>query len=193
MPDFPILKGKLKFDNCISIQMLITNNEKFQTTTMKSTLSNNNAIYALNNSEFFSLVISTKRLRSCKSKRINKNKNKKKLFGPFTSTKYLCGHENKHVGKKSKNNDLEGQTATALPAAFTKRLAKRKTAYAAIHSNSSEKTEIITFITTIEQLRSNFLIFVISTKSIHNHESERISIQSNANTLAENFFHISSI
>lgn len=99
MPGLPTYKGKFKFDNYISMQMLITNNKEFQTMIVKSVPSNDNTTYALDNSESFSPITSTKRLRSCKSKRINKNKNDNKFFNPITLTKRLHDYENKHFSK----------------------------------------------------------------------------------------------
>lgn len=87
--------------------MLITNNKRFQITTAKSVLSNNGATYSLDNNEFFSTVTFTKRLRSCRSKRIHKSKDDNKLFDSVTLTKCLYGHRNKHVSKDSKDSDLK--------------------------------------------------------------------------------------
>lgn len=105
MPGFSAQEGKFKSDNYISMQILTTNNERFQITTAKSTPSNNGTTYALENSEPFSSVTVTQRLRSYKSKCINENKDDNKLFDPGTSTKYLRGCGNKHIGKNSKKND----------------------------------------------------------------------------------------
>lgn len=171
--------------------MLITNNEGFQTMTTKSAPSNNGATYPLENSEPFSLVTSTKHLRSCKNKCINKNKNDNKLFGPVTSTKCLYGHEKKHIGENSKDSDSGSQTATGLPAASTKYLAKRKTAHVEVHSNSSKKTKTRTPATITQRLHSDFPILVILTRSIYNYGSKRISTESNTNSLVENSPHIS--
>ena len=191
MPGLPAQEGKFKSNNCISMQMLTTNNEGFQTTTAKSGPSNNGATYIFNNSESFSLVTSTKRLRSSRSRGINKDKDNNKPFGLVISTKRLRGRGNKHVGKNSKDSDSGSQTAIAPPASSTKYLAKRKTAHAAVHSNLSEKTETPTPATTTQQLHSDSLILVIPTRSIRSHGSERISTESNANSLAENPPHIS--
>lgn len=100
-------------------------------------------------------------------------------------TKRLCNYKNKHVGKDSKDCDSRSQIGTALPAIFTKHLAKRKIAHATVYSNLSEKTEMYTPATTIQQLPSDFLILVISTRSIHSHRSKRINIKSNANSPVE--------
>lgn len=105
MPGLLAQKSKFKSDNYISMQMLITNNEGFQTTPAKSTPSNNGAIYALDNNKFFSHVTSTKHLCSCRSKHINNDKDNNKLFGPVTSTKCLRGRGNKHVGEDIKDSD----------------------------------------------------------------------------------------
>ncbi|MCJ1347429.1 hypothetical protein MMC31_005654, partial [Peltigera leucophlebia] len=191
MPGLPAQEGKFKSNNCISMQMLTTNNEGFQTTTAKSAPSNDGATYTSDNSEPFSPVTSTKRLRSCRSRRINEDKDDNKPFDPVTSTKRLCGRGNKHVDEDSKDSDSESQTATASPTASTKRLAKRKTANAAVYSNSSQKTETPTPATTARQLRSDSLIPVISTRSIRSYGSERNSTENNANSLAENPPHMS--
>lgn len=150
MPGFLVYKNKFKSDNCISMQMLITNNERFQTTIAKSVPSNNSAIYALDNNEFFSLITSSKYLYSCRSKYINKNKNDNKLFSFITLTKHLCNCENKYISKNIKDSDSMSQIATVLSAASTKRLTKCKTAHATVHSNLSKKTEIPTLATTIQ-------------------------------------------
>ena len=191
MPGLPAQEGKFKSNNCISMQMLTTNNEGFQTMTAKSAPSNNGAPYTSDNSEPFSPVTSTKRLRSCRSRRINEDKDDNKPFGPVTSTKRLRGRGNEHVGEDSKDSDSGSQTATAPPAASTERLAKCKTANAAVHSNSSQKTETPTPATTTRRLRSDSLILVISTRSIRSYGSERNSTESNANSLAENPPHMS--
>lgn len=191
MVGLPAQKGKFKSNNCISMQMLTTNNEGFQTTTAKSAPSNDGATYALDNSEPFSPITSIKRLCSSRSKRINKNKDDNKPFGSVTSTKRLCSRGNKHVGKDNKDSDSRSQTATAPSAASIKRLAKRKTAHVEIHSNLSEKTETPTLATTTRQLRNDFLIPVISTRSICSHRSKRISTESYANSLAKKPPHMS--
>ena len=147
--------------------------------------------YASDNIEFFSSVTSTKHLRSCRSRHINEDKDDNKSFGPVTLTKHLRGRGNKYVGKDNKNSDSKNQTTTALPATSTKRLAKRKTAHTTVYNNSSEKTETPTPAIATQQLRSDFLIPVISNRSIHSHASERISTESNANNLAENPPHMS--
>lgn len=130
------------------MQMLTTNNEGFQTTTAKSVSSNNGATYTSDNSEAFSPVTSTRRLRSCRSRCINEDKDDNKHFSPVTLIKRLRGRGNEHVGEDSKDSDSGSQTATAPPAASIERLAKRKTAHAAVHSNSSQKTETPTPATT---------------------------------------------
>ena len=185
-------KSKFKSDNCISMQMLTTDNEGFQTTTAKNGPLNNGATYASENSKPFSPISSTKRLYSCRSKHINENKNDNKLFGPVNSTKRLRGRGNKHVGKDSKNNDSGSQTVTALPTASTKHLIKCKTAYAAVYNNLSKKTEMLTPATTIGQLRSDSISPVILTGSIHSHMSKHIKTKSNANSLAKSSPYISS-
>ena len=91
MPGFPAQEGKFKSNNCISMQMLTTNNKRFQTTTAKNAPSNDGATYVLENSESFSPIPSTKRLRSCKSRCINEDKDNNKLFGSVTLTKHLRG------------------------------------------------------------------------------------------------------
>lgn len=105
IPGLPIQEGKFKSDNCISIQMLTTKNEEFQIMTVKSALSNDGAIYTLDNTKLFSLVTFTKRLRNCRSKRNNEYKDDNKLFGCVTLTKrlHVCG--NKHISKNIKDND----------------------------------------------------------------------------------------
>ena len=87
------------------MQMLTMNNERFQTITAKSALSNNGTIYASDNSKSFSSVTSTKHLRSCRIRRINEDKDDNKPFGPVTSTKCLCSRGNKYIGKDNKDND----------------------------------------------------------------------------------------
>lgn len=64
--------------------MLITNNKGFQRTIAKTVPLNNDAIYVLDNNKSFSLITSTKRLRSCHSKRINENKANNEFFSPIT-------------------------------------------------------------------------------------------------------------
>ena len=191
MPGLLVQEGKFKSNNCISMQMLTINNEGFQTTTAKSVLSNNGAIYASDNSEPFSLIISTKHLCSCKNKRINKDKDDNKPFDPFTLIKHLRNRENKYIGKNSKDSDSKTQTTTTPSSASTKRLAKCKTGHAAVYNNSSEKTEMFTPATTTWRLRSDSLIPIILTRSIRSHGSECISTESNANSLAENLPHMS--
>lgn len=93
--------------------------------------------------------------------------------------------------KDSKNSDSGSQTATAPPAASIERLAKRKTAHAAVHSNSSHKMETPTPATTTQSLHSDSLIPVILTRSIRSYGSERDSTKSNANSLAENPLYVS--
>ena len=171
--------------------MLTTNNEGFQTTTAKSTPSNDGATYTSDYSEPFSLVISTKRLRSCRSRHINENKDNNKSFGHVTSTKRLRDRGNEHVGEDSKDSDSGSQTAIALPAASTERLAKHKTAHVTVYSNLSEKTETLTPTTTTWRLHSDSLIVIISTRSIRSPGSKRISTMSNTNNLAENPPHMS--
>lgn len=117
---------------------------------VKNALSNGGIIYALDHNESFSPVTSTKHLRSCNSKRINKNIDNNKLFGLVNLTKRLCSYENKYVSKDNKNSDSQNQIATAPPAVFIERLTKCKTAYAKVYSNLSEKTEIITSATIIQ-------------------------------------------
>ena len=87
------------------MKMLITNNEKFLTTTAKSAVSNDIPIYALDNNEPISSVTSIKRLPYCRSKHINENKDNNKFIGLVTSIKRLCGRVNKLVGKNNKNSD----------------------------------------------------------------------------------------
>lgn len=128
--------------------MLITNNKRFQTKIVKSAPSNNDATYALDSSEPFSFITFTKRLRSCKNKRINKNKDNNKTFSPVILTKRLHGCRKKRIGKNSKDNSSKSQIATTPFAASTKRLTKCKTAYAIVYNNSSEKTEMPTPATT---------------------------------------------
>lgn len=87
------------------MHMLITNNEEFQITIAKSALSNDDTIYALENSDFFSPVTFIKCLHSCRSKLINKNNDNKKPFSPVILTKRLCSCRNKYVSKDSKDSD----------------------------------------------------------------------------------------
>lgn len=84
MLGFLAYKSKFKSDNYISMQMLTTNNEGFQLMRAKNASSNNGAIYILDNCEFFSLVTFIKHLHSCKTKRINKNKDNNKFISPVT-------------------------------------------------------------------------------------------------------------
>lgn len=77
--------------------MLINNNKGFQTMTAKNAPSNNDAIYALENSELFSSITCIKCLCNCKSKHINKNKDNNKYFDFIILTKCLYGYKNKHV------------------------------------------------------------------------------------------------
>lgn len=65
-------------------------------------------------------------------------------------------------------------------------MAKCKTAHAIVYSNSSEKMETPTPTTITRQLRSDFLIPIISTRNIHSHKSKRINTESNANSLVKN-------
>lgn len=193
MPNLLAQKSKFKSNNYISIQILIINNKKFQIIIAKNMLSNNGAIDALDNSKSFSFVIFAKCLHSCKNKCINKNKDNNKSFDPITLIKYLNGCRNKHDDKNNKNNDLGSQTVTILSAAYTKRLVKYKIAYAVVYSNLNKKTKILTSVTIIQQLRSDFFIPVILTKSIHSYKSKCISIKSNINSLVKNSFYISII
>lgn len=123
------------------MQILTTNNKRFQITITKIALSN---IYRLNNSKYFSFVTFTKHLYSCKSKRINKNKDNNKRFVLVTSTKRLSDFKNKHISKNNKKSNSKSQTATLPPAISTKCLAKRKTAHIAVYSNLNKKTKMPT-------------------------------------------------
>lgn len=105
--------------------------------------------------------------------------------------KRLCGHGNKHVGKNNKNSNSGSQTVAAPLTDFSKCLAKCKTAFAVVHNNLSEKMEMPTPATIIEQLRSDYLILIISIRGIRSHGSKYISTKSNANSLAKNSFYIS--
>lgn len=191
IPGFLTHKDQFKSDNYISMQIQTINNEGFQTTTAKSTLSNDNTTYALDNSKPFNLFTSTKRLYRRGSKHINKNKDNNEHFGYVTLTKRLCSCKNKHISKNSKNSDSKSQIATASFATSTKHLAKCKIAYVEVHNNSSEKTETFTPTITIQQLRNDFLILVILTRSIRSHGSKHISTKSDTNSLAKNLSHIS--
>lgn len=147
MLGLPAQESKFKSDNCINMQMLTTKNKIFQTTTEKSSPSNNNTTYALENNEIFSSITSTKYLHRYKSKSINEDKDDNTLFDPVISTKHLRGCRNKHVGKGSKDNESKSQTMTPPTAVITRHLANRKTAYAIVYGNSSKKTETPTHAT----------------------------------------------
>lgn len=76
-----------------------------------------------------------------------------------------------------KDSNSESQKVITLPIVSIKYLAKRKTAYAKVDRNLSEKMETPTSATTTQQLCSNFPILVIFTKSIYSHGSKCISIR----------------
>lgn len=116
-----VQESKFKSDNCINMQILITNNKRFQSLTVKSALLNHDAIYALHNNKSFSPVTFIKCLYSCKSKLINKNKDNNKFFNHVTLTKRLYSCRNKHISKNSKNCDSKSETPIVLPATSTKR------------------------------------------------------------------------
>lgn len=84
------------------MQIPTTNNEGFQTTIAKNASLNDDATYTSDNSKHFNPVIFTKRLRSCKSKRINEEKDDNEFFGLITLTKYLRSRGNRQMAKTIK-------------------------------------------------------------------------------------------
>lgn len=121
--------------------MLITNKKEFQMRIVKSVPSSNIAIYTLENSEPFSLITFTKRLRSCRNQCISENKDNNKFFGLIILIKCLYGCRNKHVSKNGKNKDPKSQIVTASLAVSTKYLVKYKTTHVMIYSNLSKRTK----------------------------------------------------
>lgn len=121
--NFLVYKNKFTSDNCISIQMLMINNKRFQIIITKNRLLNNTTINALDNNKSFNIVTSIKRLRSCGSKHISENKNDKELLNPIISIKYLRSYENKCINKNNKDSNSKSKIATASFIAFTKYLA----------------------------------------------------------------------
>lgn len=132
MSSLPAHEGKFKFGNYISMQVLTTNNKRFQIMTAKSAASNNTATNTPDNNEPISTVTYTKRLYSCKSERISKDTNNNESLSLVTYTKCLHSHASNCISEDNEDNNSESEVGTTLPAVSTKHLARCKTAHAAI-------------------------------------------------------------
>lgn len=130
--------------------MLITNNKGFQIITMKSVVLNNVTTNASDNTKTFNTVTSTKCVCSHKGKHIIKYRDDNKLLYSITFTKYLRSHASKDISKDNKDSDLKNKATIAPLAAFTKYIARCKTAHAVVESSSSKEIEMLTLATIIQ-------------------------------------------
>lgn len=149
MPNLSAHKNKLKFDNCINMQMLTTNNKRLPIMIARNMASNNVATNVLDNNKFFSTIVSTKLLHSHENKHINVDRNNNEPLSSITSIKYLHSHASKYISKNNKDSDSRSKSATTLFSALIKYLAQNKTAYAVVKSSLIEKVKAPILVTRI--------------------------------------------